>query len=34
LGIVAACLEIQVRIVNSCISAIKINANYYYYDLS
>jgi hypothetical protein len=25
-GIVAACLEIQVRIVHSCVSAIKINA--------
>jgi phospholipid N-methyltransferase len=26
LGIVAACLEIQVRIVHSCVSAIKMNA--------
>jgi hypothetical protein len=27
---VAACLEIQVRIVHSCISAIKIKTKYYY----
>jgi hypothetical protein len=27
---VTACLEIQVIIVNSCVSAIKINAKYYY----
>jgi hypothetical protein len=26
LGIVDACLEIKIRIVHSCISAIKINA--------
>jgi uncharacterized membrane protein len=30
LGIVAACLEIQVRVVHPCVSAININAKYYY----
>jgi hypothetical protein len=28
---VAACLGIQVRLVHSCVSAIKINAKYYYF---
>jgi hypothetical protein len=31
-GIVAACLEIQVRIVHSCLSTIKINAKLLLYD--
>jgi hypothetical protein len=34
LGIVAACLVIQVRIVHSCVSAIKINAKYYSHEMS
>jgi hypothetical protein len=28
----AVCLEIQVRIVNSCVSAINLNAKYYQHD--
>jgi hypothetical protein len=31
---VAACLKIQVRIAHSCVSAIKINAKYYYVTLA